>query len=169
MGSMMTGRARETGQSIVEVALITPLLLIALYIPADFGIAFFMGNLTQVAAREGARVGSRLQKTGKAPDLVFTSAQANTVKTEVFNRMPDSLKNKSVTVRFYAGTSCMEFIEVTAQGDYNYFLYQLMRLFGATAPDTATIARTTQIRYTYQQYTNTDYCTGATTYGPYAS
>ncbi len=169
MRSMMTRRARERGQSIVEVALITPLLLIALYIPADFGIGFFMGNLTQVAAREGARVGSRLQKSGKAPDLIFTSAHANTIKTEVFNRLPDSLANKAVTVTFYTGTSCMEFIEVTAQGDYNYFLYQLMRLFGASTPDSVTIARTTQIRYTYQQYTNTNYCTGATTHGPYSS
>ena len=50
----------QSGQSIVEIALITPLLLIALYIPADFGVSFFMGNLLQTAAREGARIGSGL-------------------------------------------------------------------------------------------------------------
>ena len=153
----------------MEVSLITPLVLIALYIPADFGIAFFMGNLTQSAAREGARVGSGLQKSGTAPDLTFASSQADDVKTEVFNRMPVFLQNKSVTVKFYDGTGCMEFIEVTAQGDYNYFLYQLMRLFGVGAPTFVTISRTSQMRYAYQDYTNNNYCTAVTTYGPYSS
>jgi Flp pilus assembly protein TadG len=46
----------EKGQSIVELTLITPLLLIALYIPFDFGVAFFAGNLTQNAVREVARI-----------------------------------------------------------------------------------------------------------------
>jgi Flp pilus assembly protein TadG len=159
----------QRGQSLVEVALITPLLLIALYVPFDFGVAFFMGHFTQNAAREGARIGSGLQKSGSVPNLTFGSTQANTVKTEVFNRMPALLLNKSVTVKFHDGTACMQFIEVTAQGQYNFFLYQLMRFFGATVPDTVTISRTTQLRYTYQQYMNNDYCAGSTTYGPYSA
>jgi len=165
----MTKQARQRGQALVEIALITPLLLIALYIPADFGIAFYMANLTQNAAREGARIGSGLSKSGTPPNLVFDSPQAKTVKEAVFDRLPGVLTNKNVTVKFYNGTACMEFIEVTAQGDYNFFLYQLMGLLGATAPDSMTISRTTQIRYDYQQYTNTAYCTSSTTYGPYSS
>ncbi len=153
----------QRGQSIVEIALITPLLLIALYIPADFGVAFLMGNFTQNAAREGSRIGSGLQLS---TDLIFTSTQAATVETAVSNRMPAFLSNKKVTVKFYDGTSCMKFIEVTAQGDYNFFLYQLMRLFGGTPPNFVTISRTTQMRYTYQPYANTAYCTTPTTYGP---
>src|SRR6266404_4204936 len=167
MTLIMTKLSRQRGQSIIEISLITPLLLIALYIPADFGIAFYMGNLTQNAAREGARIGSGLQKSGSS--LVFGSSQANTVKTAVFSRLPGFLTNKSVTVKFYDGTGCMEFIEVTAQGDYNFSLYQLMKLFGGTVPNSVTISRTTQIRYNYQQYTNTAYCTCSTTYGPYSS
>ena len=169
MTSIMTKQARQRGQAIVEIALITPLLLIALYIPADFGIAFYMGNLTQNAAREGARIGSGLSKSGTVPNLIFSSTQADTVKTAVFNRLPGVLTNKNVTVKFYNGTACMEFIEVTAQGDYNFFLYKLMGLFGTTVPDSVTISRTTQIRYNYQQFTNTAYCTASTTYGPYSS
>lgn len=157
----------QSGQSIVEISLITPLLLIALYIPADFGVAFFIGNLTQTAAREGARIGSGLQKTGKFPDLVYGSQEADTVKTEVFSRMPSALTGKSVTVTFYTGTACMEFLQVTASGNYNYFLYQLIRLFGGTAPNSVTISRTTQMHYKYQPYTNSVYCTAATTYGPF--
>jgi Flp pilus assembly protein TadG len=169
MTSIMTKQARQKGQSIIEITLLTPLLLIALYIPADFGIAFYMGNLVQNAAREGARIGSGLQKSGKVPNLVFGSANADTVKDAVFNRLPGVLDNKLVTVKFYQGTTCMNFIEVTAQGDYNFFLYKLMGLFGSTVPDFVTISRTTQIRHDYQQYTNSDYCTASTTYGPYSS
>jgi len=162
-------RKNQRGQSIVEISLITPLLLIALYIPADFGVAFFVGNLIQTAVREGARIGSGLQKSGNVPDLTFSSAQANTVKTEVFSRLPDRLKNKTVTVTFYTGTSCMEFVEVTAQGQYNFFFYQLIRLFGGRAPDFITMSRTSQMYFTYQPYTNSDYCTAKTTYGPYSA
>jgi Flp pilus assembly protein TadG len=164
MTSIMTKKGRQRGQSIIEISLITPLLLIALYIPADFGIAFYAGNLTQNAAREGARIGSGLSKSGKPPNLVFTKTQADTVKTAVSSRMPGYLTNQSVTVKFYDGTACMEFIEVTAQGDYSYFLYKLMGLFGSTVPDSVTISRTTQIPYTYQPYTNTAYCTSSTTF-----
>ena len=162
----MTKEAGQRGQSIIEITLLTPLLLIALYIPADFGIGFYMGNLVQNAAREGARIGSglQLQKSGNPPKLEFTPTHADTVKDAVFDRMPGVLENKLVTVKFYAGTTCLNFIEVTAQGDYNFFLYKLMGLFGSTVPDFVTISRTTQIRHDYQPYTNTAYCTTATTY-----
>jgi Flp pilus assembly protein TadG len=161
-----TKRNNQRGQSIVEISLITPLLLIALYVPVDFGISFFMGNLTQTAVREGARIGSGLQKSGEVPDLIFSSVEADTVKTEVVSRLPAYLTDKSVTVKFYTGTACMEFVEVTAQGQYNYALYRLMRLFGGSVPNSVTISRTTQMHYKYQPYINNDYCTTATTYGP---
>jgi Flp pilus assembly protein TadG len=174
MTSIMANRACQRGQSIIEITLLTPLLLIALYIPADFGIGLYMGNLTQNAAREGARIGSGLQKNDTSngngqPNLVFTPANAITVKDAVFSRLPDVLTDKSVTVKFYDGTACMAFIEVTAQGDYHFFLYKLMGLFGSTVPDSVLISRTTQIRHNYQPYTNTAYCPTATTYGPYPS
>jgi len=162
-------RNNQRGQSIVEISLITPLLLIALYIPVDFGVSFFMGNLIQSAAREGARIGSGLQKSGKVPDLSFSSAEADIVKTEVISRLPNYLTNKTVTVTFYTGTACMEFVEVTAQGQYKFFMYQLMRLFGGNAPNFMNVTRTTQMHYKYQPYVNNDYCTGATTYGPYSA
>lgn len=167
MTSIVTKESRQRGQSIIEISLITPLLLIALYIPADFGIAFYMGNLTQNAAREGARIGTGLSKRVSGKNLVFDNQQLDQVKKAVFDRMPAVLTPKSVTVTFYTGTACMEFIEVTAQGDYNFFLYKLMGWFGSTVPDAITISRTTQMRYNYQQYTNTTYCTTPTTYGPF--
>ena len=164
-----TTRGNQRGQSIVEISLITPLLLITLYIPVDFGISFFMGNLTQTAAREGARIASGLPKSGEVPNLFFSSAEANTVKTEVINRLPNYLTNKTVTVTFYSGTACMESVQVTAEGQYRFSMYQFMKLFGGNAPDALTISRSTQMHYKYQPYSNNDYCTIATTYGPYSA
>jgi hypothetical protein len=83
--------------------------------------------------------------------------------------LPGYLTNKTVTVTFYTGTACMEFVEVTAQGQYNFFMYKLIRLFGGNAPNSISISRTTEMHYKYQPYVNNDYCTSATTYGPYSA
>jgi hypothetical protein len=91
------------------------------------------------------------------------------VKTEVFNRLPNYLNNKTVTVTFYGGTGCMQFIQVSAQGQYNFSLYKVLRLFGGSVPNSITISRTTQMHFKYQPYTNNDYCTVPTTYGPSSS
>src|SRR5437867_4676416 len=50
----------KRGQSIVEMALITPLLLAVLYVAFDFGIAYFTAHYTQNAVREAARYGAVL-------------------------------------------------------------------------------------------------------------
>ena len=44
------------GQALVEFTLVFLLLLVVAWIPADFGLAFFTGQLAQNAAREGARI-----------------------------------------------------------------------------------------------------------------
>jgi Flp pilus assembly protein TadG len=151
----------QRGQSVVELALVTPLLLVALAIPFDFGIALFMANLTQNAAREGTRIGAELQKTGGSdPNFNYTTTEATTVKNAVLSRMPNSLTNKTVNVKFYEGTAptCVEYVQVTAQGNYNFFLYQLLRQLGFGAPNSILISRTTQMRYTYQPFDNTAPC-----------
>src|SRR5688500_2877703 len=115
------------GQSIVEIGLMTPILLVALYVPADFGIAMLTAHLTQNAVREAARIGV----STKDP---FDNAAATAIRTEALNRMPARLTSKTATVKYYAtgAADCLSFVEVTGQGSYDYFLYQIMRLFGAT-------------------------------------
>lgn len=142
------------GQSLVEIALITPLVLVALYIPADFGIAMFTGHLTQNAVREAARIGV----STKDP---FDTAAGTAIRTEAINRLPARLTSPTVTVKYFAGGSanCLAFVEVAAQGNYQYFLYQIIRLFGGTAPNAVTISRTTQMRYEFQPLTNATLCT----------
>src|SRR5437879_13104363 len=44
------------GQSLVEFTLVFIILVIVAWIPADFGLAFYTGQIAQNAVREGARI-----------------------------------------------------------------------------------------------------------------
>jgi Flp pilus assembly protein TadG len=148
-------RRKQTGQSVVELALITPLVLVALYIPADFGMAFLTAHLAQNAVREGARIGSGL--TSGNPNKPIDSGEGTTIKDAVFTRLPSRLSSPSVNLKFYfAGeaATCMQVVEVTVTGTYDYSLYHLMELIGVTVPSAAPISRTTQMRYSYQRPEN---------------
>jgi hypothetical protein len=56
----------------------------------------------------------------------------------------------------------MQFVEITAGGNYNYFLYQIMRLFGSSVSNNVPISRTTRMRYEFQPVSNGGLCTTAT-------
>ena len=58
------------GQSIVEISLITPVLLVALYIPVDFGIAFSYQTLP--APRRATPLGSAAKLEN--PEVTRTTA-----------------------------------------------------------------------------------------------
>lgn len=51
-------RTTETGQSLVEFAMVLPLFLILLFSLVDFGRAFYSWMIITNAAREGARAGA---------------------------------------------------------------------------------------------------------------
>ena len=172
MKALLTRIRNRKGQSIVEISLITPLLLVALTVPADFGVAFLAGNLTNTAAREGARIGGQIGKTGGVDtDRDFNTADAAAVKAQVIAKMPSYLTSRSVTIKFYENTpaNCLEFIQVTASGNYNFYFYQVLRLFGATVNPYRTISRTAQFVYRYQPYTNATRCTGTTVNTTYSN
>jgi len=150
-------RLNRKGQSIVELSLMTPLLLAALYVPADFGIALFTAHLTQNGVREAARIAV----STKDP---FDSSAGTAIANEALSRIPGKLKSVTVTVNYYgpATATCMQSVEVTAQGTYNYFIYQLMRMFGASVDNTMPITRTSRMRYEFQPVTNsTPMCSAA--------
>jgi TadE-like protein len=143
------------GQSIVEISLITPLLLVALYVPADFAIAYLTAHLTQNAVREAARLGA----ASKTP---FDGTAASAIKTEAENRMPARLSGKTATVKYFSEPApCLQFIEVKGEGTYNYGFYRLISLMGGAASPRP-ISRTTRMRYEFQSDANGTLCTTAT-------
>jgi hypothetical protein len=153
-------KLNSAGQSIVEIGLVTPLVLIALYIPADFGIAMFTAHLTQNAVREAVRIAV----SSKTP---FTSTAAGEIRTEALNRMPARLSSRTATVNYYAdGATCAQFVEVIGQGNYDYFFYRMMGLFGFSVPSSGQITRTARMRYEFQPTTNNGACGGPTISSP---
>jgi Flp pilus assembly protein TadG len=138
------------GQSIVEISLVTPILLIALYVPIDFGIALFEAHLIQNAVREAARIGA-------AQDPFDNT----TIRNEALNRMPTGLTSRQATATLHSAgaANCARFVEVVGQGNYTYGLYKVMRLFGGTVPNTIQIRRSAFMRYEFQPVTNNVPCT----------
>lgn len=143
---------RSKGQSIVELTLLTPLMLAALYIPADFGIAFFNAHLVQNATREAARIGASMNPFDPA-----------VVQNEATNRLPTGrFVASSVTANLNGSSSstCMRRVLVTVTGTYNLFLYQLVNLVvpGANVNPVLSITRSTAMRFDSQPLTNTGSC-----------
>jgi Flp pilus assembly protein TadG len=149
------------GQSIVEIALITPLLLVALYIPADFGIAFLTGHLAQNAVREGARIGSISKECGTAPCVSTVAGEAcpgtNSIVVEVCRRLNSPAVTSSLTGNL--GDPCMRTVTVAVEGTYTYFLYQLTALLGLPiTSETTSITRSAEARYELQPVTYSKSC-----------
>jgi len=131
--------ATSKGQAVVEFTLVFVLLLAIIWIPADFGLAFFTGQLVQNASREGARLAAATKPFNVAD-----------IQTQVSNRIRSALlTNISINV---TGPTCdptlgMQVVSVGISGDYNFYFYQLLRLLGLPAPNSVTITRTTSMRY----------------------
>jgi Flp pilus assembly protein TadG len=150
--STMTGRRRSNGQSIVELTLIVPLVLATLYIPADFGVAFFTAHLVQNATREAARIGASMKP--------FVPA---TIENEATKRLPAwkfVTSSVSANLNGSSTSTCMRRVVVSVSGSYNIFLYQLLNLIvpGAVVDTSIPITRNTAMRYDSQALTNTGSC-----------
>jgi Flp pilus assembly protein TadG len=156
----------KKGQSIVEISLITPLLLVALYVPADFGIAFFTAHLTQNAVREAARIAAISPECGTTVPCVTTVTETscpgtNPIVKEACKRLPARLTTPlsiKITLSGNLGDTCMRLVKVEASGKYNYFLYQLIRLIGGTASNDTPITRAAELRYELQPVTYNTPC-----------
>lgn len=154
------------GQSIIEISLITPILLVALYIPADFGIAFFTAHLTQNAAREAARIASISAECGTFPCVGTVTESscpgANSIVQEVCKRLPARLTGPlsiKTTLSGSLGDKCMRVVKVEVTGNYDYFLYQIIRIIGVTMTNNNTsITRAAELRYELQPVTYNTPC-----------
>jgi len=142
------------GQSLVEIALITPLLLIALYIPIDLGFLFFTAHLTQNAVREGARIGAADASLASDSCIMPCSGETGVLKA-VRDRMPKYLTGATVSVTLSGspGATCMRAVTVSATGTYPF---GFARLIGMTTP--ISITRTTEIRYELQPFAYSTKC-----------
>lgn len=149
-----TGFTHSSGQAVVEFTLVFLLFLVIAWIPADFGLAFFTGQLAQNASREAARIAAADPNLASGNcSLPCSSAPGGTALKAAADRMSRALLSGasiSVTLEPPAGGNCNRLVEVSVSGEYNYFFYQLLRAMGNTIPDTLNIVRSTSMRWEHQ-------------------
>ena len=152
------------GQALVEFTLIFILLLVIAWIPADFGLAFYTGQLAQNAAREGARIAAADPKLGSGtlPGVTWTitctmpSCSGNILSETAARISSALLPNATINVTLDPDSvppvlpKCDRNVTVTVSGTYNYFFYQLLGALGNTVPDTLNIVRSTSMRWEHQ-------------------
>jgi Flp pilus assembly protein TadG len=155
---------RFSGQAVVEFTLVFLLFLVIAWIPADFGLAFYTGQLAQNASREGARIAAADPKLGSGtlPGMTYTAtctmpSCSGNILGETAARISSALlPGAIITVKLDPDfvppllPKCDRKVTVTVSGTYNYFFYHLLEAFGNTAPDTLNIVRSTSMRWEHQ-------------------
>ncbi|TMA95465.1 MAG: pilus assembly protein [Deltaproteobacteria bacterium] len=144
------------GQAMVEFTIVFILLIIVAWIPADFGLAFYTSQIAQNAAREGARIAAA------DPTLAAGTTTCNmpacysfgNIFNETAARLPAALlTGASITVQYPApgtASTCNQRVLVRVQGQYNFFFYRILRLLGASVPESVTVDRITEMRWEHQ-------------------
>lgn len=148
------GLTRSSGQAVVEFTLTFLILLIVAWIPADFGLAFYTGQLAQNAAREGARIAAadRTLVSGTT-SCVVPSCTGNIFKETAGRISSALLPAATITVNLDpdTGTNCNRMVTVAVSGTYNFFFYQLLRWMGISGNlDNTPITRQTRMRWEAQ-------------------
>jgi Flp pilus assembly protein TadG len=144
----------SSGQALVEFTFTFILLLIVAWIPADFGLAFYTGQIAQNAAREGARIAAADQTLASGTiDCTMPACTQNILKETAARVSPALLPAAKITVNLDpdTGTNCNRMVTVTVSGTYNFFFYQLLHWLGVSDDlNNTPITRQTRMRWEAQ-------------------
>lgn len=143
------------GQALVEFTLIFLLVLVVAWIPTDFGLAFYTGQLALNASREGARIAAAdpnyPAQVGNCSLPACYALTDGTVLKETAKRLSSALlPGATITVFALTGATCNQTVQVQVVGNYNYSFYRFLRFFGAEVPATVQITRSSQMRWEHQ-------------------
>ena len=151
-------KANNRGQAAVEFTLVFILLVIVAWIPADFGLALYTGQIAQNAVREGARIAAAdpTLANGTTQCTMPACYSAGNILKETGVRLPAAMLGAStVTVQYPdpAGpsTGCGKLVRVSVSGKYPFFFYKVLNLVGIDVnPTIPTITRFTSMRWEHQ-------------------
>jgi Flp pilus assembly protein TadG len=159
--SSLTG---SSGQAAVEFTLVFLLFLVIAWIPADFGLGFYTGQLAQNAAREGARIAASDPELGSGTirgetwttSCTMPSCSGNILGETAARISSALLPGATITVTLEpdsvppATPICDRNVTVSIVGTYKYFFFHLLRALGITTPDNLNIQRSTSMRWEHQ-------------------
>jgi Flp pilus assembly protein TadG len=140
----------QSGQAVVEFTLAFILLLVVAFIPADFGLAFLTGQLAMNASREGARIAAADRNPAAANCTMPCGSATNSILIATAKRMSPALLPGAQVSLTLSGTCPLQMVTVSVAGQYNYFYYKVLRLFGRNTPNNINIVRSTTMRWEHQ-------------------
>src|SRR5580765_3057021 len=142
---------RSTGQAVVEFTFTFLILLIVAWIPADFGLAFYTGQLAQNASREGARIAAADRTLISGTTGCTMPSCTGNIFSETAARISSALlPSATITLSLDpdTGANCNRMVAVTVSGTYKFFFYQLLRWFGVSGNlNNTVITRQTRMRW----------------------
>lgn len=140
------------GQALVEFTLIFVLMLIIAWIPADFGLAFYTGQIAQNAARETARIAAAEKTLPALPtDCAYPCGSAAELLQVAAKRIPAAILNGGhVYLRKQNSGTCNELLEVEIKGKYYYSFYRMLNFIGAATKQYSDISRIERARWEHQ-------------------
>lgn len=147
---------RASGQALVEFTLTFLLLLIVAWIPADFGLAFYSGQLAHNAAREGTRIAAAdstlIEGTTSCimPPEDALPCTGNIFKETAGRLSSALLPGATITLNLEpdTGANCNRMVTVSVSGTYHFFFYRLLHLVGVSGNlDNMPITRQTRMRW----------------------
>ena len=144
----------SSGQALVEFVATFLLLLVIAWIPADFGLAFYTGQLALNASREGARIAAADPTlTSGTTSCTMPSCSGN-IFQETAGRISSALlpgATITLTLDPDTGTNCNRMVTVTVSGTYNFFFYEFLHWMGITGNlENTTITRQTSMKWEHQ-------------------
>jgi hypothetical protein len=153
-GNSLTNFTVASGQALVEFTLTFLLLLIIAWIPADFGLAFYTGQLAHNASREGARIAAADPTLVSGTTSCVMPACTGNIFREAAGRLSSALlPGATITLNLEpdTGANCNRMVTVTISGNYNFFFYRLLHLVGVSGNlDSRPITRQTRMRWEAQ-------------------
>jgi Flp pilus assembly protein TadG len=151
---LLMSLARSSGQAVVEFTLLFILFLIIAWIPADFGLAFYTGQLAQNGAREGARIAAADPTlTSGTTSCTMPSCSGN-IFQEAAGRISSALlpgATITLTLDPDTGTNCNRMVTVAVSGTYHFFFYQFLHWMGISGNlENTPITRQTRMKWEHQ-------------------
>jgi len=153
MGHLRSFYRNKRGQALIEFAFILPFLLVIIGGIVDFGLAFFIGQVIENAAREGARAGAVVRPvgggfpSGEEGSCTVPCGSGPSILQVASDKIPNVALFGGFTLKsqFNDSSNNEDSIQVTVEGQYGWFLLQLLHF------ERITISRTAEMRWEWQR------------------
>ena len=153
MGHLLSFYRNKRGQALIEFAFILPFLLVIVGGIVDFGLAFFVGQVIENAAREGARAGAVVRPvgggfpSGEEGSCTVPCGSGPSILQVASDKIPNVALFGGFTLKsqFNDSSNNEDSIQVTVEGQHGWFLLQMIGF------DPITISRTAEMRWEWQR------------------